>query len=202
MDIKAIIKRWAFQIVRVGVIGIVGWLARHHIGFVSQLLGDNVDSIVASICGVLVVVMHEADAVYSAHPEIVPEKLRWLAVLVLSSPIVKPDDAPVAQQPLPPVKDIKGGHIRIGLCLGVTALTVLTLLTGCSTVKGWFESPQAHDIERTVRVDVKDIAKIVVTDGKTITTTILADAQEFATNTTEQAAVAKTIVEIAPLLAK
>jgi hypothetical protein len=108
MDIKAIIKRWAFQIVRVGVIGIVGWLARHHIGFVSQLLGDNVDSIVASICGVLVVVMHEADAVYSAHPEIVPEKLRWLAVLVLSSPIVKPDETQVLQQPLPPVAEIKG----------------------------------------------------------------------------------------------
>jgi hypothetical protein len=115
-------------------------------------------------------------------------------------PNEKPDDS--KPEPLPPVKDIKGGHIRIGLCLGVTALTVLTLLTGCSTVKGWLASPQAHDIERTVRVDVKDIAKIIVTDGKTITTTILADAQEFATNTTEQAAVAKTIVEIAPLLTK
>ena len=98
--------------------------------------------------------------------------------------------------PLPPVKDIKG-NVRIEILLAVTALT---LLTGCATVRGWFTSPQAHDIERTVRVDIKDIAKIVVTDGKTITTTILADAQEFATNTTEQAAVAKTIVEIAPLL--
>ena len=123
----------------------------------------------------------------------------YIAGMVIGK-FVKPDDS--KPEPLPPVKDIKGGHVRIGLCLGVTALTVLTLLTGCSTVKGWFESPQAHDIERTVRVDVKDIAKIVVTDGKTITTTILADAQEFATNTTEQAAVAKTIVEIAPLLAK
>jgi hypothetical protein len=89
-------------------------------------------------------------------------------------------------------------------CIAIVAVSLMALmaLIGCSTVKGWLASPQAHDIERTVRVDVKDIAKIVVTDGKTITTTILADAQEFATNTTEQAAVAKTIVEIAPLLAK
>jgi hypothetical protein len=86
-------------------------------------------------------------------------------------------------------------------CIAIVAVSLMALI-GCSTVKGWLASSQAHDIERMVRVDVKNIAKIVVTDGKTITTTILADAQEFATNTTEQAAVAKTIVEIAPLLTK
>ena len=109
---------------------------------------------------------------------------------------IKPDDS--KPEPLPPVKDIKG-NVRIGLLLAVTALT---LLTGCATVRGWFNSTQAHDIERTVRVDAKDIATIAIKDGKSIITTLLVDAQEFSTNTTEQAAVAKTIVEIAPLLVK
>jgi uncharacterized protein YceK len=82
------------------------------------------------------------------------------------------------------------------------AMVAALCLSGCSTVRGWFASPQAHDIERTVRVDAREIATVAWKDGKNIVTTLLVDAQEFATNTTEQAAVAKTIVEIAPLLAK
>ena len=84
----------------------------------------------------------------------------------------------------------------------IVAGLMVGAMMGCSTIQGWLGSAQAHDIERTVRVDAKDIATIAIKDGKSIITTLLVDAQEFSTNTTEQAAVAKTIVEIAPLLVK
>ena len=103
---------------------------------------------------------------------------------------IKPDDS--KPEPLPPVKDIKG-NVRIGLLL---AVTVLTLLTGCATVKGWFTSPQAHDIVRTMRGEVKSITTNAVGDLVVIMHEATDDAKKLA----DDPNVAKDVLTIAPLI--
>ena len=109
---------------------------------------------------------------------------------VVIGKFIKPDDT--KPEPLPPVKDIKG-NVRIGLLL---AVTVLTLLTGCATVKGWFTSPQAHDIVRTMRGEVKSITTNAVGDLVVIMHEATDDAKKLA----DDPNVAKDVLTIAPLI--
>ena len=183
--IKTLLKRYAFVAIRTAVIGLIGVLARHNLGWVANILGENVDAIVTGICSLAVLGCHELDLLVALHPDLLPAKL--VAIWKALQPTGKP----------------AGGFIRAQMMLALVFFALigsLILCGGCTTVNGWFASQQAHDIERTVRVDAKDIATIAVKDSKQIITTILADAQEFSTNQTEQAAVAKTIVELAPLI--
>ena len=109
---------------------------------------------------------------------------------VVIGKFIKPDDT--KPEPLPPVKDIKG-NVRIGLLL---AVTVLTLLTGCATVKGWFTSPQAHDIVRTMRGEVKSITTNAVGDLVVIMHEATDDAKKLA----DDPNVEKDVLTIAPLI--
>ena len=195
---NVLFRRWAFVALRAAVIGIIGWLARHNLGFVANLLGENVDAIVTGLCGAAVIGCHELDLMVALHPELLPVKCRIVWQYFHPVATVRPSALPTVAEIKPDAG--KQGSIPLRLLLAVTlaiGFFVGIFAMGCSTVKA-----DAKQIKQDITVDGRAIAQIVYVDGKAIVTLALADAQNLATNPVLQAAVAKDLVSVAPLLVK
>ena len=94
------IMRAAFVLVRMTIVALVTWAATHKIGWVSDLLGANVDAIAAAIIGAISVGFHEADIFCHQHPEMLPVWARkiWDTFHAVN---------PATPAPLPAVSEIK-----------------------------------------------------------------------------------------------
>lgn len=114
---KTLLRRWAFVALRAAVIALLGWLARHNLGFVANLLGDNVDALVTGLCGAAVIGCHELDLLVALHPELLPAKC--LTIWQYFHPVAGKPSAlptivaqtaynPVQTPTLPTVAEIKG----------------------------------------------------------------------------------------------
>jgi hypothetical protein len=190
--VKTLLRRWAFVALRAAVIGIIGWLARHNLGFVANVLGGNVDALVTGACGLAIVGCHELDLMVTLHPELLPAKCR----------IIWAYFHPTAKQTLPTVADGKGGFVSIrGLLTGMAVAIVLIVLagafTGCSTVKA-----DAKAVEHQILVDGRAVGKTLVADGQQFVQLTIDGLNAYRTNADFRASVDKDIANAAVVAAK